>query len=190
MNQFMNQLKKTYGFSDYEIKLIRYTLTALLYDFSKLILFGGYYYLTKRFTAFLFCLLPLLLLRTQNGGIHFKKYWSCFLFTFAYLETCIAILPRHIHCSAPTMLIALTICAIINWKLGPNLSNRSGKSDPVSIQKTKCCTLSIVIGTGILLFIYPANKYFIISFWTIILHTIQLKIANILKEIKHHEKSY
>ena len=58
MDSFMGKIQSAYGFSDYEIRLIRYSMTALFYDCSKLVIFGIFYYLTGDFKAFLFELFP------------------------------------------------------------------------------------------------------------------------------------
>ena len=181
MNYLMNKLKNVYGYSDYEISLIRYALTALFYDFSKLIVFGIFYYYTDRFIPYLFALLPLVLLRNQNGGIHFKKYWTCFLFTFGYLELCIGILPWFIPVSQFAMHVILLLCAVVNWLIGPNPLTRNTDIDAAFIKKSKLCTLLVIIGFETLLVFYPANEYLVVSFWTVISHTFQIVIAKLLK---------
>lgn len=65
MNLLLRKAKTAYGFTDYELSLIRYTLTAIFYDISKLILFGFYYGFRGMFPEFLFAVIPLILLRTR-----------------------------------------------------------------------------------------------------------------------------
>lgn len=182
MNYLMNKLKNVYGYSDYEISLIRYALTALFYDFSKLIVFAIFYYYTDRFIPYLFALLPLVLLRTQNGGIHFKKYWTCFLFTFGYLELCIGILPWLIPVSQFAMHVILLLCAVVNWFIGPNSLTRKTTMDAAYMKKAKRCTFLIIMGLEVLLVVYSINDYLVVSFWTVVLHTGQLGVTKILKE--------
>lgn len=184
MNYLMNKLKNVYGYSDYEISLIRYALTALFYDFSKLIVFGIFYYYTDRFIPYLFALLPLVLLRTQNGGIHFKKYWTCFLFTFGYLELCIDILPWLIPVSQFAMHVILLLCAVVNWLVGPNSLTRQLNMTPSFIKRAKYITLLDIMGLELLLVLYPINEYWAVCFWTVVLHTVQLGTTKILKEAR------
>ena len=181
MNYLMDKLKNIYDYSDYEISLIRYALTALFYDFSKLIVFGIYYFYTNRLVPYLFALLPLILLRTQNGGIHFKKYWTCFLFTFGYLELCIGILPELIPLPLSAMHVILLLCAVVNWFIGPNSLTRNTDINTAFIKKAKLRTLLVIIGLEILLAVYPANMYLVVSFWTVVLHTVQIAIVKITK---------
>ncbi len=47
MDAFMNKVQLTYGYSDAQIKIIRYTLTALIYDISKLIIFFSVFFFRK-----------------------------------------------------------------------------------------------------------------------------------------------
>ena len=189
MDYLMNQLKNAYGYSDYEISLIRYALAALFYDFSKLIIFGIYYLHTGRFIPYLFALLPLILLRTRNGGIHFKKYWTCFLFTFAYLELCISILPTLIQVPQIAMHVVLLLCAAINWHVGPNSLTRQKDMDAAFIKKAKRCTLLVIMGLEVLL-VYSVNEWLIVSFWTVVLHTGQLGVTKVFKEAMCNEKNH
>ena len=188
MNVLMNKLKTAYGFSEYEISLIRYTLTALLYDFSKLAVFGIYYYCTGKFISFLFAMFPLILLRTKTGGIHFKKYWICFLFTFAYLELSINILPGIIYIHPLGICLILLLCAVFNYLLGPNSLNRKTPKSSEYIKKARTQTILLIMIIEILLCVFPENKYLVVSFWTVILHTVQLAVTKLLKEVRLNEK--
>ncbi len=184
MNYLMNKLKNIYDYSDYEISLIQYALTASFYDLSKLIIFGIYYFYTDRLIPYFFALLPLILLRTQNGGIHFKKYWTCFLFTFGYLELCISILPALIPLPQSTMHGILLLCAVMNWFIGPNSLTRKKDMDAAFVKKAKRCTLLVIMGLEVLLAVYSVNAYLGVSFWTAVLHTGQLGVTKVLKEVR------
>lgn len=188
MDSFMGKIQSAYGFSDYEIRLIRYSMTALFYDCSKLVIFGIFYYLTGDFKAFLFALFPLILLRTKNGGIHFKRYWSCFLFTFAYLELCIHILPVFLPLPPVVLCAALPVCALIDWLVGPNSLVRKKGMDEVHTRNAKIQTLLLILLLEILCFVFPADAYLTVSFWTVVLHVVQLCVTKGLKEVQLYEK--
>lgn len=188
MNALMNKIRTAYDFSEYEVSLISYTLTALLYDFSKLTIFGIYYYCSGKFVSFLFSIFPLILLRTKNGGIHFKKYLTCFLFTFAYLELSINILPEFFTIGSFGLCFTLFLCAVFNYLLGPNSLNRKTPKSFEYIKKARIQTILLIMIIEFLLCVFPGNKFLIVSFWTVVLHTVQLAVTKILKEVKSYEK--
>lgn len=181
-------MQTAYGFSEYEIRFIRYFLTALFYDCSKLAFFGIYYYCTKEFISFLFVLFPLILLRMKNGGIHFKKYWSCFLFTFAYFELSIRLLPMFFHLPLGAIYCILPLYALLDWLIGPNSLTRKKAMNVIYIKKAKIQTFLLIMLLEILFLIFPANRYLIVSFWTVTLHTIQLGVTKIIKEVFFNEE--
>lgn len=188
MEYLMKKIQTEYTFSDYQIKLIRYCITALFYDISKLIIFCIYFYMTGKFQHFLFALVPMLLLRTKTGGIHFSRYWSCLLFTFAYLYTAVNILPNLITIHPLGIYIVLLLCAILDYAIGPNSLTRTLKNGEDFLKRAKLQAFQLILILALLFFIFSSNEYLLVSFWTVVLHTVQLAITKIIKEVKNHEK--
>lgn len=188
MEFLMNKVQTEFGFSDYQIKLIRYSITALFYDISKMIIFAVYFYCTGKLLHLFFALCPLILLRTKTGGIHFKKYWTCFFFTFIYLQAAINILPAFISVHPLAIYIILLICAVADYLIGPNSLTRKTPANENFVKKAKLEAFQLILIIAILFFIFSADEYLIVSFWTVVLHTIQLTITKILKEVNVHEK--
>lgn len=188
MNTLMNKIRDTYDFSEYELKVIRYVITALCYDLSKLILLAVIFYYLGFLPYFLCALIPFCLLRSKNGGIHTKSYWTCLLMTVLVFVPTVIILPVTAPLT-PILRIGLMIpCAITEYLLGPILSHREVKLDSKGIQRNRLASFQVVLVVAILLFLFPECPYFLASFWMVILHTIQLAITKIYKEVKDHEK--
>lgn len=59
MEQLMKKAQSTFGYTDYEIARIRYVLTGLFYDFSKLIILAFFFYCTGHIIHFTFAIVPL-----------------------------------------------------------------------------------------------------------------------------------
>ena len=93
MDALMNKIRNTYDFTEYELKIIRYVITALLYDLSKLILLAVMFSYLGFFPYFLCALIPFCLLRSKNGGIHTKSSWTCLLLTVLVFIPTVMILP-------------------------------------------------------------------------------------------------
>lgn len=196
MEYLLNKVQAEYGFSDYQIKLLRFSFTGILYDVSKTIIFLIFFLATGRLPEFLFAVVPLILLRTRSGGIHFHKYWTCFLASFVYLYTVICILPKAVTVHPLLIYLILLLCAVLDYMIGSaSLKERPVIRDEFMInqkkqfaRKAKIQSFQVVFIVAVLFYIFPDSQYLIVSFWTVVLHTLQLSITKILKEVKHHEK--
>ena len=189
MEMLLKKAKLEFGYSDKEISMIRYTLTALLYDLSKMILYGIFFYYLGMLIHYLFAAVPLILLRTKNGGIHFKHYVSCLLFTFAFLYAVIVVLPTYVSILPIYLYPILLLCVLINCLIGPNSMNRKKRPDDAYIKEARIHTIRVITFIAVLLFIFSASDYLIVSFWTVVLYTIQMMITPFAKEVKYHEKA-
>lgn len=188
MNTLLIKVQNEYGFTDFQIKLIKYAITVIAYDISKLLIFFIFFYFTGKLIHFLFAIVPLLLLRTLNGGVHFQKYWQCFLVSFAYLIAVINVLPSVFTLHPLSIYLILILCSVINYLIGPNTLAKKTPPAKSFIKKARLETFQIILIIAILLFVFSANEYLIISFWTVVLHTLQLTISKIIKEVNSCEK--
>lgn len=196
MQYILDKIQKEYGFSDYQIKLLRFSFSGILYDVSKTLIFIVYFGIIGKLPEFLCALVPLVLLRTRTGGIHFRKYWTCFLFSFLYLCLVIHVLPGLISVHPLAVYPVLLICAIADYRVGPNsLKERVVIRDAVlkdeqnsRIKKAKIECFQVVLIVAILCFLFPGSRYLIVSFWTVVLHAVQLVIIKIMREVKGYEK--
>lgn len=188
MNYLMSRVQQEYGFTDYQTRLIRFTLTAILYDVSKVLIFSVYFYLTGKLVDFLFAVVPLILLRTRTGGMHMQKYWSCLLFSFLYLMAAINLLPNIINVHPLMIYLILLFCAVIDYCIGPTSLKKNPSACKDFIKKSKIQAFQVVFWIAVLFFIFPKNQYLIVSFWTVVLHTLQLSITKLLREVKYYEK--
>lgn len=188
MDSILSKVQQEYGYSDYEIKLIKFSLTGIFYDLSKTLIFLIYFCAMGKFMEFIFAAVPLILLRTKTGGIHLKKYWSCFLFSLAYFLAVIYVLPALITVHPLAVYVILLICAVTDYMLGPNTLSKRPDPTEEMVKKAKIASFQVVFIVAVLFFIFPDVPYLIVSFWTVVLHTVQLSIVKLLKEVKYHEE--
>ena len=80
MNEF---LKKQYQFTDYQIAQLQYVWKTLASEISKLLIMGIIF--SDRLGIYAVAVTIMVLLRTATGGLHCKKYISCFLVSFSYM---------------------------------------------------------------------------------------------------------
>lgn len=188
MNLLINRIAQLHDFTDYELKLIRFYITGILYDISKMFMIGAFFCYIGKFTEFLFTLVPLLLLRKKTGGYHLKTYWTCFLASFLYFILAAIVLPAVIPLKMTWMQLTLLVCAWVMYYIGPISSNREVNLDKEQLHKVHVQSFQIVLAVSILLFLFPNTKYLIVSFWTVVLHSIQLIITKIKKRGEKYEK--
>lgn len=188
MNYLMAKVQTEFDYTDYQMKLIRYALTSILYDVSKTLIFLAYFIWTGRLLEFFCALVPMILLRNKTGGLHMRTYWSCFFFSFLYLEAAITILPALIPIHELLVYPILIVCAIITYKIGPITLKKKPMPDEILTKKLKIQSFQVVGLVGIMYFVFQGSPVFIVSFWVVVLHTIQLAITKIIKEVKTHEK--
>lgn len=188
MDKMMNRIQAEYGYSDYQMRLIRFSLTGILYDVSKTLIFFVYFYATGKVIEFLFAVIPLILLRTKTGGIHFRKYWTCFLVSFLYLYAVINVLPAIVSVHPLVVYPVLLVCAVVDYLIGPTSLKERPAAAEEAIKKAKIENFQVVFIVAVLFFIFLEHQYLMISFWTVALHTVQLTITKLLKEVKYREK--
>lgn len=189
MNLLMNRIAQLHDFTDYELKLIRFYFTGILYDITKMLAIGIFFYYIGSFPEFLFTLVPLLFLRKNTGGYHLKTYWTCFLASFIYFILAGIVLPATIPLRQTWMQLTMLVCVWIMYYIGPISSNREIHMDKPQLHKVHVQSFQIVLVISILLFLFPDMKYLIASFWTVVLHSVQLIITKIKKRGEKNEKA-
>lgn len=175
-------LNKTLGYSNYEIAQIRYFISGLISEISKLILISGYFIYRDKLDLFISAVIVLCALRVYTGGIHFSHYLSCLAISFTIFYIAICILAT-IHIIKPLQIILLCLCIFINNTYAPIVSKYRPVPNRKKVQRSRKCSFWIIIIYEMILFILPDNPYTNIGFWIIIIHTIQLIIAKKLKEV-------
>lgn len=186
MSEFIKELQSEYGYSDYDIAKVKYVLASIFSESSKLILFGILFGVLGSFYPFLFSIVLLLFLRINIGGLHCKHYISCLLLTFIILYGSIIFFPNLLSVSPILIMFFSMICMIINYCIGPISSPFRPTPDSVLIQSCRNIGFFVIFTFIIFVSIFQKvnflNVYFQVGFWTIVIHTIQLIIAKVLRK--------
>lgn len=173
-------LKASFGYTDFQIEQIRYTVVSLLSEVSKLFIMGVFFTMTHHLPQYLAAIIVLLILRTCTGGLHFKHYSSCLLVSFLIFYLGICQLP-NITLPRPTYFILLLVCVIINYLFAPVVSSYRPIPNGIQVRKSKRQAFAMITLYALIMFIVPVNQYTITGFWIIQLQSFQLIAAKIQK---------
>lgn len=157
-----------------ELALLKYVALSVLSETSKIAIFA--FLFRHQMYLFLFAVGVMLLLRCSNGGMHCKRYLACFAVSFFYLFLCIDVLPL-LWVPKSMMLLILLICMCGNYKIGLVLSKYHKKPDEKQKKKGGIESFVIVFLYMTALYILPENNYMCSGFWVIVLHSLQLALA-------------
>lgn len=164
----------------YKKKLIKYFLLCILSEGSKIILYSLFFIRINLFVEFLFALFILMFLRTNGGGLHFKHYTTCLIFSFLVFLASV-FLGIHV---IPNRVVAIFVLIISiplgHWCVPVTSNNRPDASEKL-IKKSKRNTLIVLSAYLISVCILPTNRYYGIIVWIVIIHIVQLLLAKILK---------
>lgn len=174
----LNYIQKKFDFSDYQTAQLRYFFLTVFGELSKLAMLG--FLFRRNLPLFIWAVFILHLTRSSLGGMHCKTYWGCFFMSLVYLTLAIEILP-NLSVNKFFQMAALIVCIMLSHHIGPITS----KLHPVLSERV-CAKLKIKVSIilfiyYILLYIMPENQYVTVGFWVIILNTMQLVIAQMMK---------
>lgn len=173
----MAQKKSTREYTEYEKKLQRYYRIGFISEFSKICIFLVIFAFLGLIPEYIIALLALISLRGNGGGLHFNHYVSCLIVSFIFVYSSIFL---SIHIMPPQMIIyiSMLLCALIGYILVPITSTNRPPATSVQKRKSKRNTTLIILFYFILLCICPNATWSHICYWTVILHILQLIIAN------------
>lgn len=177
MHILENYIEQNLALEAREKALLTYYLSCFIYEGSKLILFFLFFFLLHRLDSFLYSLLLLLPLRIISGGLHFKHYTACLAFSFAYFL--IVTFPlMTVQLPFGVSLILLITCAFTNFHIGPVTSDARPALQTPERNRGKLMIFIVTCYETILTALFFHSPLAATGFWTIILHTLQLMIAN------------
>lgn len=164
-----------------EQKLYLYYLKCIFYDVSKFVLFVIFFCIIHKVHYFLFTFCVMFPLRTISGGIHFKHYFSCLIFSLLYIFAVIELslrIPVPFAICIPTLLL----CGVILYGIGQVRSASRPKLTDTERMKLKRKALFVSCAeTVLVILIYPTD-FAPMVYWSVFLHTLQLIIAKSISD--------
>ena len=191
MEAALDRIQFKYGLTNRERKLLQFSFVGIIYDSTKFLMLFIFFACIEQVPLFLFDTFILILLRTNQGGMHLKHYFTCFIFSFIYLFSAICILPALFPPITRIYgLCILFICILINYFAGPqkNIKIYTALKENNNILKIKKKNAYICFTYMLLFFIFSDVSLFQDGIWIFILHTIQIVLSKIIKMCRKEKK--
>lgn len=183
-------LKEQYQFSDFQIEQLKYVWKTISSEVSKLLIMG--FLFREQLGLYIFAMAVMLLLRTSTGGIHCRKYISCLLVSITYVFLSLYVMPM-IPINKLMQMILLFVCILCNYYIGPVTAAVRRSLPEKTVRRVRIQAFVIIFFYLTLTYIMSESPYITVGFWIIILHTLQLIVAKILKlkgVWNHERKTY
>lgn len=178
MEDIKEHLKNT--FTTYELELLRYLYLCIVYDSSKFLILLIFFSLFHLGGEFCIEVLFLISLRNFFGGLHCNRYASCFAFTFVFSS--VGIVLSHLLVLNNTLQISiLSVIILISAITKPVTST---KRPPLSHKQESiyhCCGMTVLLIYFAFFLTLQTFPYRNLCFWVIVLQTLQLKAAKLMK---------
>ncbi len=184
MEKVKAHLKETYHLTGYQAAQVIFLFKSLFSEFSKMLIMGVLFH--KHLPEYFFALFVMLFLRCTTGGIHFYTYWGCLLMSVSYVGLSILVLP-WIPVALPIKIILLIGAMITCFIIGPIASKYRPEAPKKQINRFRFISAGFILLYTIFMIIFPQADILNIGFWVIIMHSLQLIVAKILKKgaMKH-----
>lgn len=179
MDKVKTHLKETYHLTGYQAAQVIFLFKSLFSEFSKMLIMGILFH--QHLPEYFFALFVMLFLRCTTGGIHFYTYWGCLLMSISYVGSSILVLPwipLVLPIKVAFLIGAMNTCFII----GPIASKYRPEAPQKQITRFRILSSGFILLYTIVMTIFPQVAILNIGFWVIIMHSLQLIVAKILKK--------
>lgn len=172
-------LKEKYQVSSYQIAQIEFLFKTIFSELSKMLIMGILFH--RNLDLYLCALCVMFYLRSTTGGLHFYTYIKCLACSALFIWLAVFLLPRLTLPSfvqTGVLLISLIVCYLI----GPVVSKYRPEPSPQQFQHFRNVTCMGIFVYAVILYVFPENRFTIVGFWIIVLHSLQLTVAKIRRK--------
>lgn len=174
MDKIANYFEKEFDLSKIEKLKLKYSIEVLFNDISKLVILLILFIILGKTIEFVYSVITLFLIRPFTGGLHFKNYTDCLLFTCLFFLIAIN-LNVNIPVSKLTpyfyLFSSITILTIV-----PIINENRPKHSKKKQLHFKLTALAVVSIHFAIFMIMQNNLYLISSIWIFTLQSIQLLV--------------
>lgn len=181
MQNILRMASENANLNSKEQKFLIFRVKCILYDVSKLILFVAFFAVIHKLSSFIFAFLIFYPIRQISGGLHYKHYFSCLVFSFVYMVLVVTVLaPLTLNLAAVVPILA--VCATVVYAIGSIRPPSRPALNQQEFAEQRRKALNIVCYESVLIVLFFDSRLASAGYWTIILHTLQLVMAFIIKK--------
>lgn len=164
----------------YQKKMMIFFFKCIGSELSKTAIFFVIFFLIGLASEFWAALFFMMLYRTSSGGLHCKSYLSCLALSFLILFSGV-MLGIYVPVGLLIIVPATLIMAVIAYYLSPVQAPTRPPLEERLVKRAKKRTFISIMIFLVLALIFPKSVYIGIGFWLLVLHDVQLYIANIIR---------
>lgn len=191
MNSIVDYFEREFELSDIDKAKLKYSVDVIFTDVSKILILLVILSFLGLFKEYAYSVLVLLTLRPFTGGLHFKTYTGCLIFTGFFLITSIILNHKiSINFLAPFFFIFSFITMLCT---APIISKNRPSYSYVKRLQFKILGLVVISVHYIIYMMTEKNPYLTLSIWIILLQSIQLLIkkgVHIFEKYKKYDKTF
>lgn len=185
VDKLQQYFENEFNLSSIDSIKLKYSMEVLFNEISKLILLLIIFSILGFITDFLYSVLAILSIRLFTGGIHFKTYTECFVFTVFFFSVSI-FFKNNVILGTSSLILLLIFTLFIILLFAPIVGNNRPVYSNKKLFKFKCFGATIIIVHIVLACLFTIkHPYIINSTWVFVFQSIQLLIA---KGVKTNEK--
>lgn len=183
MQKILRMAYENADLSPKEQKFMTFRIKCMLYDVSKVVLFVAFFAAIHKLDSFVYAFLIFFPIRQVSGGLHFKHYTSCLIFSFVYMYAAVMLLaPMKLALAAVIPILA--VCAAVVYAIGPILAPTRPALTKQEFAERRQKAVHIICYEIVLTILFFDSELASVGYWTIIMHSLQLVIAWIMKNCK------
>ncbi|MBW4827579.1 MAG: accessory gene regulator B family protein [Clostridiaceae bacterium] len=168
--------EKEFNLSELDGIKLKYSLEIIFSELSKLFILFTLFSILRKKTDFIYSFLTLFLIRTFTGGLHFKTYGKCLIFSGLFFY--ISIFLKDFISVNFTIISILFIFSLFPIIMFAPITHKSRPSYSYKKKKQfKIISIILVSSHFLICFFADKSPYFINSIWVTTLQSIQLLIA-------------
>lgn len=168
-----------------EIKL-KYSLEIILTDLSKFIILLLFFSLIGKSMFFILTFPFLSLLRILTGGLHFKTYFGCLSFSFAFFLATL-FCSTYVYLDDIHIILILLFSLISIYAAAPVPAKGRPKYSSKKIIKFKTLAMLLVMFSALLFYLTHKSPLLVSHIWVMLFESVQLLIS---KEVMKYEKTF
>lgn len=176
VDKLHNYFEEEFELSDMDSKKLRYSLEFIYNDLSKTLLLFLFFTILDFTLDFIYLSIIIFTIRIFTGGLHFKTYSGCLLFSLLFFVSAIYLKSNFIL--TDVIIVFMYIFSLVTFiGLAPISSKTRPKYSKSKRRKFKILSILVITIYFVLNLYSNTDPYLIYGIWAMALQSLQIIIA-------------